>query len=153
MSIDQQRFIERLGGHFAEQGLPRIGGRLLAMLMLSPEPVSLDDLARSLQVSKGSVSSNARMLERSGIVERVKLPRDRRDFYQVCGDAQTRVLRGYLAQMRAFLEALETGYGVVPAGQEGVRQRFEQMMQMTRDIVARVQRDLEAATPPGQPRD
>jgi DNA-binding transcriptional regulator GbsR (MarR family) len=142
---EQQRFIERLGNHFEEQGLPRIGGRLLAALMLAPEPASLDDLAEALQVSKGSMSSNARMLERSGILERVKLPRDRRDYYRIAEDAQSRVLRGYLEQMKAFLDALEFGYATVPREQAEVRQRFEEMMEMTRVILARIRRDLEGS--------
>src|SRR5579875_3154605 len=76
-----ERFIERLGLYFEEFGLPRIGGRLLGLLMVTEGPLSLDAIARRLLVSRASVSTNARLMLATALVERVGIPGDRRDYY------------------------------------------------------------------------
>lgn len=77
-----QRFVEALGLFFEDAGIPRIGGRLLGLLLLAEGPLSLDEVARTLGVSRASVSTNSRLLIVAGMVERVSLPGDRRDYYQ-----------------------------------------------------------------------
>jgi DNA-binding transcriptional regulator GbsR (MarR family) len=52
-------------------GFSEVMGRLYGVLLLSPEPLSLDDLADRLQISKGSVSMNMRDLERWGMANEV----------------------------------------------------------------------------------
>ncbi len=136
MTQDQQRFIDGMGDHIEHQGVPRIAGRLLALLMLSPEPVSLDELAETLEVSKGSISSNARFLVRGGIAERIKRPGDRRDYYQIAEDAQARVMKTYLQRMEDLLTRLEQGREAVPRGEVAVRARFDEMIDETRDMLA-----------------
>ena len=54
-----------MGRQFEEDGAPRIAGRLFGFLMVQEEACSLDDVAEQLRVSKGSASSNARLLERA----------------------------------------------------------------------------------------
>jgi hypothetical protein len=76
-----ERFIERLGLFFEEFGIPRIAGRLLGLLLVSEEPLSLDQLATTLRVSRASISTNARLVVGSGLVERISFPGDRRDYY------------------------------------------------------------------------
>jgi len=48
-------------------GFSDVMGRLYGTLLLSPEPLSLDDLGDTLEISKGSVSMNMRGLERWGM--------------------------------------------------------------------------------------
>jgi HTH-type transcriptional regulator, glycine betaine synthesis regulator len=50
-------------------GFSDVMGRLYGMLLLHPEPLSLDDLADGLEISKGSVSMNMRALERWGMAK------------------------------------------------------------------------------------
>lgn len=107
-------FIELMGRHFDEEGIPRIAGRLFGLLMLTEEACSLDDLAERLRVSKGSVSSNARLLENLGIIERVTRPGDRRDYYQMAGDMSARLLERQIERVKLFLERIR-----------GSRQRLE----------------------------
>jgi DNA-binding transcriptional regulator GbsR (MarR family) len=118
-------FIESLGRHFEEENKPRIAGRLLAVLMLNPDPLSLDDLADRLQVSKASISSNARLLELAGVAERVTVPGDRRDYYRIGKNAQVRVLEHQVERIRILHDRLRLGYESVPAEELGVRCRFE----------------------------
>ena len=79
-----KEFIERMGLLAERDGaFPRIAGRLLAYLMLDGTPKTLDDIANDLRISKASASTNARLLEQMGLLERVSLFGDRRDFYRI----------------------------------------------------------------------
>jgi DNA-binding transcriptional regulator GbsR (MarR family) len=86
------RFVEKMGLHMEAEGLPRSAGRIFGLLLLAEGAYSLDELADTLQVSKASVSVNARLLEQCGMLERTSEPGDRRDFYRMHPDAWSRTL-------------------------------------------------------------
>ena len=104
-----QQFIEKMGLFFEADGAPRISGRILGLLLLTPGDCSLDDLADELQVSKASVSTNARLLESWGAVERTSRPGDRRDYYRIADDVEARMLERRLERMRSMRGLIEEG--------------------------------------------
>lgn len=63
-------------------GFSEVMGRLYGTLLLSPTPLSLDDLTELLQISKGSVSMNMRSLERWGMAKEVWMRGDRKKYYE-----------------------------------------------------------------------
>ena len=63
-------------------GFNRVMGQLYAALLLSPNPLSLDDLLNLLGKSKASVSMNMRTLEHMGIVREVWVRDTRKKFYE-----------------------------------------------------------------------
>ncbi|MFQ5400384.1 MAG: GbsR/MarR family transcriptional regulator [Anaerolineae bacterium] len=67
-------------------GFSEVMGRLYGTLLLSPNPLSLDDLAGRLQISKGSVSMNMRDLERWGMAKEVWVRGERKKFYMAESD-------------------------------------------------------------------
>lgn len=95
----------RLAGFF---GFSEVMGRLYGMLLLSPDPLSLDDLAEGLKISKGSVSMNMRSLERWGMAKEVWVRGERKKFYMAESDMWT-VIRNVLSgrEMREVQVALE----------------------------------------------
>jgi DNA-binding transcriptional regulator GbsR (MarR family) len=80
------QFIENMGLHYQEYDFPRIGGRILGLLLVTPRPISSEEMAEALQVSRSSVSTNLRTLLMTDMVEKVSLPGDRVDYY-VLSDA------------------------------------------------------------------
>lgn len=52
-------------------GFSKVMGQLYGALLLSPDPLSLDDLMERLSISKASVSMNMRTLEHMGMVRQV----------------------------------------------------------------------------------
>ena len=146
MDAATTNFIERMGLVLESDGLPRIAGRMFGLLLISPDPHSLDDLAADLKVSKGSVSTNARLLEQRGLLERVCRPADRRDYYSVPPDLFTRTMAQRLARWQRFHEAIGYARGLLPLLSSEVRQRLEEyeeaygfMSQVIRDALARWQ--------------
>ena len=138
-------FIESMGRQFEEDGAPRIAGRLFGFLMLQEAPCSLDDIAEQLQVSKGSASSNARLLEQLGIAERITRTGDRRDYYQIAPDVAERSLERAVQGMGRMLQRLRKGADTAGSQVPAVRTRFEgairfheQAMQVVSDLLGQV---------------
>ncbi|MAS33281.1 MAG: hypothetical protein CL610_04700 [Anaerolineaceae bacterium] len=72
-------------GQLAEYfGFSKVMGQLYAALLMSPGPLSLDDMMDLLSISKASVSMNMRTLEHLGMVRQawVRGRGDRRKYYE-----------------------------------------------------------------------
>ncbi len=67
-------------------GFSPVMGHLYGALLMSPEPLSLDELEQIVGKSKASVSMNMRALERWGMVREFWVKGDRRKFYEAEGD-------------------------------------------------------------------
>jgi DNA-binding transcriptional regulator GbsR (MarR family) len=110
-------------------GFTRVIGQLYGALLLSPEPLSLDDLKDRLQISKPSVSTNMRTLETLGAVHEMYVRGDRRKYYEVDSDlwrVAQRILRSReLHDVETALRVLETNTGrlreAMPAMSENSR--------------------------------
>lgn len=119
-------FVERLGLHLEAEGLPRSAGRIFAHLLLADAPCSLDELAETLQVSKASASTNARLLEQAGMLERTCEPGDRRDFYRMRPDAWERMLLTARRRWREMQGLLSATAGALPPDMAPARLRLEE---------------------------
>jgi DNA-binding transcriptional regulator GbsR (MarR family) len=93
------RFIEQMGLVAQGDHLPRIAGRILGLLVLEGGPCGFSELAERLQVSRGSISSNTRVLEDLGVIERVTRPGDRQDYFQMGEEPYARMLGGIIQRM------------------------------------------------------
>jgi DNA-binding transcriptional regulator GbsR (MarR family) len=62
-------------------GFKRNMGRVWTVLYLSPDPLSAEDLRQGLQLSSGAVSMTLSELSRWGVVRRVWIQGERKDFY------------------------------------------------------------------------
>lgn len=72
---------DRVGRLIEFWGFKRNMGRVWAVLYLSPEPQSAEDLREALQLSSGAVSMTLSELGRWGVVRKVWVQGDRRDFF------------------------------------------------------------------------
>lgn len=77
-----REFINNLGRVADFFGFNRLMGQLYAVLFLSPEPLTLDDMVKRLDSSKGNVSINIRALERWGLVHQIYKWADRKNYYE-----------------------------------------------------------------------
>ncbi len=136
-----QRFVEAWGAMGSLWGINRSVARVHALLMANEDPLSLDDIADQLQISKGNASMSLRELRTFGVVRQVEAPGDRRDFYVTEPDVWTmffRILRE--RKRREFDPALEAIHRLAgePGASGAVRGRLEQMADLltTMDGVA-----------------
>lgn len=63
-------------------GVGRTLGQVFAHIYFSRRPQSLDDLTRSLGISKGSASMIVRQLEQWGALRKVWIKGERKDYYE-----------------------------------------------------------------------
>lgn len=124
----EARFIEKVGQHFETEGMSRISGRILGYMLLQKAPQSLDEIAEALRVSKASVSSNTRFLEGYGLLERVTLPGDRRDYYEL-GDMHQRMLDKRVKWLQATVQLLSDGCSTEHGRDPVVQSRLADMRQ------------------------
>jgi len=85
-------FIEGMGLILQSDGMPRIAGRLMGLFVLHGGPFSFTDLAERLEISRGSVSTNTRLLEDLGVIERVALRGERQDFFRLAADPYAQIV-------------------------------------------------------------
>lgn len=102
------QFVERMGLLVEEDGWPRIAGRILGFLTLTVHACSLDEIASALDVSRASVSTDARRLMQSGLLERLSRPGDRRDYYRLAPDSVRSSLRDRIDRLRRYHELIES---------------------------------------------
>lgn len=121
-------FVERMGVLAQSDGLPRIAGRLMGLMVLERGPLAFGELAECLQVSRGSISTNARLLEGMGVLERVAKPGERGDYFQLANDPYHALIEGARDRAakgeRATRSAREALNGDVPPA---VRDRLDEL--------------------------
>lgn len=81
----------------------RVGGQIYALLFLSEEPLSLDDISERLAVSKSNVSINIRMLEEYNLVRKVWVKGSRKDYYAAERAYPKKVLKDFLDKIQGTL--------------------------------------------------
>ncbi|GLY69037.1 GbsR/MarR family transcriptional regulator [Amycolatopsis taiwanensis] len=108
-------------------GWPRMAGRVLATLMLHDGPMSMKQLREALGVSAGAISEMARLLDRNGVVTRVKIPNTRQTGYTYRHDAWLGCLQHQIAITTQLLRLAESSSHTPEAKAEHARGRFADM--------------------------
>jgi DNA-binding transcriptional regulator GbsR (MarR family) len=113
-------------------GFPRAMGAIYGVIYLSSQPICLDDLVEQANVTKGSVSTNVRSLERLGMVHRHIQIGERKDYYFAETDFW-KIARGILRQremsefdraIRTVDESLQTVQSVSPKSPDKSQAEF-----------------------------
>lgn len=135
------RFVEQMGFAAEQDRLPRIAGYLLATLLMEDGSLSLDDLAKRLRVSRASVSTNARLLQGLGVVERVSQLGSRRDHYQIAAEPGRELLRSTARLLRERSQMLaETRRAL--AGRPIAKKRLADMEKFYRAVGRGIERAI-----------
>ena len=92
------QFVEKLAVALERDGFPRIAGRMYALLLISDDDMSLDDIAATIGASKASASVNARLLEDKSLIVRISRTGDRRNYYRISPELFTCTMEQRLAR-------------------------------------------------------
>ena len=77
----KQQFISSWGAFGTNWGINRTMAQIHALLLISPDPLTQDDIMEELNISRGNVNMNIRELISWGLVERVILPGERKEYF------------------------------------------------------------------------
>jgi len=119
----KQDFTEGLSQISKFWGLPKGMGAIFAVLYLSPESLSLDELVEQTGLTKGAISTNVRALARMGLVRPSTKLGDRKDYYEaetdfyksiraILKERQNSEFDTAIRSVRETLEKLEAGTGI-----------------------------------------
>lgn len=120
-------FVEQMGLILQAEGLPRIAGRIMGLMIMHGGPFSLTELAEGLTVSRASISTNTRLLEELGVIERTAMPGDRQDYFRLSRQPYARMLRGVVRRMRRAREVVESTQGALPQAMNGAQERLNEL--------------------------
>lgn len=115
-------------------GVNRSIARIHALLIVSERPLSLDEIAERLQMSRGNTSMSLRELRTWKVIKRIKEPGDRRDFYEsepdiwkmfflIFGERKRREFDPALAAVREALKAAGQDHGRAAETESGAAPR------------------------------
>jgi DNA-binding transcriptional regulator GbsR (MarR family) len=75
------QFISSWGAFGTNWGINRTMAQIHALLLISPNPITQDEIMEELNISRGNVNMNTRELIDWGLVERVLLPGERKEYF------------------------------------------------------------------------
>lgn len=80
------KFIQSWGTLGSAWGINKAMGQIHALLLVSEEPLSTEEIMEELQISRGNANMNIRGLIDWGIVEKVYKPGERKEFFKAGKD-------------------------------------------------------------------
>lgn len=102
--MSKEEVIQALIASYAEAyqnlGFPSLMGKIVALLLATPEPMSLDEITAQLQMSKGPVSQIARKLKEHQLIEKVWIPGERKDYYRASDNIFGQAFSNYARSMK-----------------------------------------------------
>ncbi|MCH8494779.1 MAG: hypothetical protein LAT57_03995 [Balneolales bacterium] len=95
----ENEIINEFAQAYAVLGHSSLMGKIVALLIISQEPMSLDQISDRLEMSKGPVSQIARRLKEHKLIEKVWIPGDRKDYYRAVDDIFGQAFLNYMKSM------------------------------------------------------
>lgn len=77
----RQQFISSWGAFGTHWGINRTMAQIHALLLISPDPLTQDDVMAELNISRGNVNMNMRELINWGLVDRILLSGERKEYF------------------------------------------------------------------------
>ena len=102
-----QELVNTYSEAYKNLGYSSLMGKIVALLLVAPEPLSLDEISEQLQMSKGPISQISRKLKDNHLIERVWVPGERKDYYRVTEDIFGQAFSNYTSSMKRNLKIAE----------------------------------------------
>jgi len=84
----KQKFISTWGGLGSSWGINKAMAQIQALLFISPKPLSMEEIMKELQISRGNTSMNLRQLIDWGIVSKENILGERKEYFSTEKDVQ-----------------------------------------------------------------
>lgn len=84
MTLEESKtkFIDTWGGLGSAWGISKSMAQMHAFLLTSPEAMSMEDIMEELNMSRGNVNLNVRSLVDWGLVERISVKGERKEYFR-----------------------------------------------------------------------
>jgi DNA-binding transcriptional regulator GbsR (MarR family) len=105
----QDQFVIQWGRMSSSWGINRTMAQIHALLLTTEDAYTVDEIMQRLHISRGNASMNLRDLVDWGIIQRTRLPGDRKDRYQSNGDLYTMFARVVRERKRREIDPTTAG--------------------------------------------
>ena|SRR5687768_5476807 len=78
----KEKLIQAWGNLGYSWGLNKTMAQIHALLMISPKPLSTEEIMEDLNISRGNANMNVRALLDWGIISRISVPGERKEFFK-----------------------------------------------------------------------
>lgn len=89
----REQLIRTWGQLSSSWGINRTMGQIHALLMMAPQPLTADQIIEELAISRGNVSMNLRSLIEWGLVHKIYITGDRKEYFAAEKDMWKMALR------------------------------------------------------------
>ena len=133
----RRHMVQTWGQLSAQWGINRTMGQIHALLMISPEPLTADQIIEELAISRGNVSMNLRNLVEWGVVYKVHVPGDRKEYFLSEKDAWKMALQIARERKRRELDPVINSLHSLQNidADEGYEKEVEELNKMTAQIL------------------
>ena len=85
LSEKNQSFVYHFGEMGSKWGFNRTVGQMYALLVITDKPITANELASALSISRGNVSMGIKELQSWKLVQVTHMPGDRKEYYKAIG--------------------------------------------------------------------
>lgn len=129
--VDHHAYVEDVALFLEQQGLPRIAGRIVGLLLICDPPHrTAAQMAEELGASKGSISTMTRLLLEAGTIEKVAIPGERATHYVLSEHSLEHKLERQVQRMMGFLPLAERGLKLLEKAPENRKRRLRAVRAM-----------------------
>ncbi len=100
----KEEFIMNFGHAYQAFGLSKLMGHVVALLIYTTKPISLEEISKLLNRSKGPISQITRRLRDKHLIRRVWQPTSRKDFYEIEPEVFENAFRNNIELIRKNLK-------------------------------------------------
>ncbi len=125
----RKEIIQNFGEAYKAFGLNKLMGYVVALLIYSPKPLSLDEITRQLGRSKGPVSQIVRRLRDRKLIRKVWEPENnRKDYYEIEPEIFENAFRNNLELIKNNTRIASYIKEKVPADEKVLAGRIDDML-------------------------
>lgn len=146
----KNKFVQTWGALGSQWGINKTMAQIHALLMIAPEPLSMEDVMEELQISRGNASMNLRALMDWGIVYKEFKQGERKEFFIAEKDLDELAVK--IAQERSkreikpALKVLKEVSSAVKENKTDEAKHFTEQTTKLYDFVLKADNMLEKAT-------
>lgn len=129
----KQEFIQAWGILGSSWGINKAMGQIHALLMISPEPLTTDEIMETLQISRGNANMNIRALMDWGIVYKIYKRGERKEFFASEKDVHKLARQVAKERRKRELEPIERLFNEIK-NVKGKGKEFEEFKKVTTDL-------------------
>lgn len=133
----RKKMVQTWGQLSTQWGINKTMGQIHALLMISHEPLSTDDIMEELAASRGNVSMNLRNLVEWGVVHKVYKPGNRKEYYASEKDVWSMALQIARERKRRELDPMIQSLSTLQVTEDetATKAQVEELNKMTEQIL------------------